>query len=34
MNPRERHDMAYIVGISVALIVGLLLWIGWSGISP
>ena len=34
MTPRERKDMRYIVGISIALVVALLLWIGWSGIKP
>jgi hypothetical protein len=37
VTPRERRDMKYIIGIAIAVVVALLIYIGitgWSGIGP
>ena len=37
MTPRERSDIRYIIGIAIAVVVALLLYIGitgWHGIGP
>ena len=37
MNSRERRDMKWIIGIAIAVVVALLIYIGisgWHGLSP
>ncbi len=37
MNPRERRDIGFIIGIAIAVVVALLIYIGisgWQGMAP